>query len=100
MESQATSSAITNDRATKWIALGLTPGLGPTRSRRLVDHFGGVENVFRASLTGAQGGGFQSVSAQSIGPGKSKGVGQEKMIRPPSAGPHLISLEDPEYPPT
>ena len=45
MESQGTSSARAIDRATKWIALGLTPGLGPTRSRRLVDHFEGAFGI-------------------------------------------------------
>jgi DNA processing protein len=99
MESQGTSSARTNDRATKWIALGLTPGLGPTRSRRLVDHFGGVENVFRASLTELEACGLQAVSAQSIGTGKSMEMAQEEMIRATSAGAHILTLDDAEYPP-
>src|SRR5437763_16970555 len=100
MESQGTSSARTSDRATKWIALGLTPGLGPTRSRRLVDHFGGVENVFRASLTELEACGLQAVSAQSIGTGKSMEMAQEEMIRATSAGAHIVTLDDPEYPPS
>src|SRR5437660_4096251 len=99
MESQGTSSVRSNDRATKWIALGLTPGLGPTRSRRLVDHFGNVENVFRASLTELEACGLQAVSAQSIGTGKSMEMAQEEMIRATSAGAHIITLDDPEYPP-
>src|SRR3954469_12952145 len=100
MESQGTSSARTSDRATKWIALGLTPGLGPTRSRRLVDHFGGVENVFRASLTELEACGLQAISAQSVGTGKSMEMAQEEMIRATSAGAHIITLDDPEYPAT
>src|SRR5207253_11160201 len=100
MESQGASSARANDRATKWIGLGLTPGLGPTRSRRLVDHFGSVENVFRASLTELEACGLQAVSAQSIGTGKSMEMAQEEMIRATSAGAHIITLDDPEYPPT
>src|SRR3982750_2972984 len=104
MESQGTSSARAGDRATKWIALGLTPGLGPTRSRRLVDHFVGVENVFRASLTELEACGLQAVSAQSIGTGKSMEMAQEGMIRATSPGAHPITLaepeDDPEYPPT
>src|SRR2546423_12933161 len=99
MESQGTSSARVSDRATKWIALGLTPGLGPTRSRRLVDHFGGVENVFRASLTELEAGGLQAISAQSIGTGKSMEMAQEEMIRATSAGAPIITLDEPEYSP-
>ena len=34
-----------------WLALTLTPGLGPTRAKRVVDFFGNVESVFNASLT-------------------------------------------------
>ena len=37
--------------ALEWLALSLTPGLGPTRARKLVEHFGSAEAVFRASLT-------------------------------------------------
>jgi excinuclease UvrABC nuclease subunit len=29
-----------------WIALTLTPGLGPTRSRKLLDHFGDIAHIF------------------------------------------------------
>src|SRR3954454_1003865 len=99
MESQGTSSARARDRGTKWIALGLSPGVGPTRSRRLVDHFEGVENVFRASLTELEACGLQAVSAQSIGTGKSMEMAQEEMIRATSAGVRIIALDDPEYPP-
>ena len=35
----------------QWLALSLTPGLGPTRARRLVEHMGTVAAVFRTSLT-------------------------------------------------
>jgi excinuclease UvrABC nuclease subunit len=35
----------------QWLALSLTEGLGPKRGRTLVEHLGGVENVFKASLT-------------------------------------------------
>jgi hypothetical protein len=34
-----------------WRALTLTPALGPTRSRKLAEHFGGVQEVFQATLT-------------------------------------------------
>ena len=31
-----------------WLALALTPGIGPVSRRRLLDHFGSVEALFRA----------------------------------------------------
>jgi DNA processing protein len=57
--------------ALQWIALGLTPRLGPTRARRLAEHFGGAQNIFKASLTELEATGIQTVSAQSLGTGQS-----------------------------
>jgi hypothetical protein len=37
----------------EWLGISLTPGLGPTKSRKLVEHFGSAEAVFHASLTEA-----------------------------------------------
>ena len=34
-----------------WLALMLTPAMGPIRGHRVVRRFGGVERVFNASLT-------------------------------------------------
>jgi excinuclease UvrABC nuclease subunit len=34
-----------------WLALTLTPGLGATRAKRLVEFFGSVDKVFEATLT-------------------------------------------------
>src|SRR5258708_22851014 len=92
METPGASLAKTSDRATKWIALWLTPGLGPTRSRRLFDHFGGVENVFRASLTELEACGLQAGSAQSIGTGKSIDMSPAEMILATSARAHPLPL--------
>ena len=61
----------------EWLALTLTPGLGPTKARKLVEHFGGPEAVFRASLTELEATGIQSVSAQSLGTGKSAELARE-----------------------
>jgi len=30
----------------EWLAISLTPGLGPTRARKLIEHFGSAEAVF------------------------------------------------------
>jgi excinuclease UvrABC nuclease subunit len=48
----------------------LTTALGPTRARKLVEHFGSAEGVFHASLTELESTGIQRVSAQSIATGK------------------------------
>ena len=83
----------------EWLAIALTPGLGPTKARKLVEHFGGTEAVFEASLTELESTGIQAVSAQSIATGKSAELAREEIARAAAAGATLISLEDACYPP-
>ncbi len=83
----------------EWLALSLTPGLGPTRGRKLVEYFGGPEAVFRASLTELEGTGIQAVSAQSLATGKSEELAREEIARAAAAGVTVISGDDPSYPP-
>ena len=83
----------------EWLALALTPGLGPTKTRKLAEHFGGPEAVFRASLTELESTGIQAVSAQSLATGKSAELAREEIARTAAAGATVISIEDPSYPP-
>ena len=85
-------------QAAHWLALALTPTLGPSRARRLVEHFESVENVFRASLTELEAAGLQAAAAQSIATGKSHELAQEEMVRATAAGAHIVALSDPSYP--
>jgi DNA processing protein len=82
----------------QWLALTLTPGLGPTKARRLLDFFGGVAGIFRASLTELESVGLHSVSAQSLGTGRSLELAQDELGRITAAGVRTVALEDPEYP--
>lgn len=86
-------------RILEWLALALTPGLGPTKSRKLVEHFGSPEAVFRASLTELEATGIQAVSAQSVATGKSAELAREELARAAAAGAAVISTDDPSYPP-
>ena len=89
----------TDDRpALLWLALALTPGLGPTRARRLVEHFGGIEAVFRASLTELEAAGLWAVSAQSLATGQSFELAQEDLVRASAAGAQVIPFDNPAYP--
>src|SRR5246127_3776101 len=81
-----------------WLALGLTPGLGPSRARRLVEHFGSIAAVFRASLTELEATGLLAVSAQSLGTGKSLELAQEELAKAVSAGVAILAFVDPAYP--
>jgi DNA processing protein len=84
--------------ALQWLALALTPRLGPTRARRLVEHFGGVENVFKASLTELEATGIQTVSAQSLGTGQSMELAHDEIGRVAAAGVSVVCLDDSTYP--
>jgi len=83
----------------EWLAISLTPGLGPTKARKLVEHFGSPEAVFRASLTELESTRIQAVSAQSLATGKSAELAREELARAAGADAAVISMDDPSYPP-
>ncbi len=87
-----------NERLRRWLALALTPGLGATRVRRLVEHLGGIKQVFRASLTELEACGLQAVSAQALATGKSLELAQEEMVRAAAARAQILPLDDAAYP--
>ena len=82
-----------------WLALTLTPGLGPTRSRRLVEFLGGVEEVFKATLTELEAAGLPVAAAQALATGRSMELAQDEQAKAAAAGIRTVSLDDPEYPP-
>jgi len=82
----------------QWLALALTPGLGPTRGRRLVEFFGSVSAVFQASLTELEATGVRAVSAQSLGTGRSLELAEDELARATAANVKVISLDDSAYP--
>jgi hypothetical protein len=84
--------------ALHWLALVLTPRLGPTRARRLVEHFGGVQNIFKASLTELEATGIQTVSVQSLGTGQSMELAQDELGRVAAAGVTVVCQGDSTYP--
>ena len=84
--------------ATCWLALALTQGLGPTRIKKLVEHFGRPDRVLNASLTELEATGMLAVSAQSIATGKSLDLAQQECAKATGAGARILALSDPEYP--
>ena len=88
----------TGEQTLQRLALGLPPGLGLSRARRLVEHFGSVTAVFRASLTELEAKGLLAVSAQSLGTGKSLELAQEELANTAALGVVIVSLDDPAYP--
>ncbi len=84
--------------SSQWLALALSPGLGPTRARRLVEHFGSIQAVFHASLTELEAAGIPAASAQSLATGRAIELAQDELARTAAVGAQIISLDDPTYP--
>jgi DNA processing protein len=81
-----------------WLALSCTTGLGPTRGRRLVAHFGGVNSVFRASLTELEASGIPAAAAQSLALGASVKLAEEELDKAAKANVQILCPDSPNYP--
>src|SRR5579864_3426397 len=81
-----------------WLALSLTPGLGPTRGRKLVEHFKDPQDVFHAPLTELEALGLQAYSAQSIALGKSLELAGEEFAKAAAAKAAILTREDAQWP--
>jgi DNA processing protein len=64
----------------------------------VVEHFGGIEAVFRASLTELEATGIQVVSAQALASGQSLELAQEELVRASAAGAQIVPFDSPAYP--
>ncbi len=93
----ATAAARTSN-SLYWLALSLTPGLGPTRGRKLAERFAKIEDVFHASLTELEGLNLQAQSAQHIALGKSLELAHEEFAKATAAGIQIVSRDDPGWP--
>ncbi len=91
-------SKVAESSSKYWLALALTQGLGPTKARRLVEFFGGLEGVFHASLTELEASGIQATSAQSLGTGRSLELAQDELARAVSSNVRVIGYDDSAYP--
>ena len=81
-----------------WLALAMTPGLGPTRGRKLVEHFGSAGKIFHASLTELEAAGLMAVSAQSIATGASLTRAEEEIVKAKAVGAKIVAPGDDEFP--
>jgi DNA processing protein len=81
-----------------WMALTLTPGMGPTRCGRAVSRLGGAGRVFEASLTELEGVGMPGASAQFVGDGRALAAAEDEMKRVGEAGGCVVCFDDEGYP--
>src|ERR1700722_12508543 len=81
-----------------WMAMTLTPGMGPTRIWKAMNRLGAAERVFEASLTELEGLGMPAQSAQFVFEGKARAAAEDEMKRTTEAGGNILTPEDPAYP--
>ena len=81
-----------------WMALTLTPGMGPTRIWKAVDRLGAAERMFDASLTELEGLGMPAKSAQFIFEGKARAAAENEVRRVSEVGGSVLTPADEAYP--
>jgi DNA processing protein len=81
-----------------WLALALTPGMGPTRCGRAVRRLTSAEHVFTASLTELEGAGLPAESAQFCFDGRAHAAALEEANRTVDTGAQFLTPEDDLYP--
>jgi DNA processing protein len=81
-----------------WMALTLTPGMGPTRIWKAMNRLGAAERVFEASLTELEGLGMPAQSAQFVFEGKARAMAEDEMRRTLEVGGSVLTPEDEAYP--
>jgi len=81
-----------------WLALALTPKMGPTRCGRAMERLGAAERLFSASLTELEGTGIPASAAQFVFDGRARAGALEELKRTEEAGAGIITPEDESYP--
>ena len=81
-----------------WMALTLTPGMGPTRIWKAVGRLGAAERMFDASLTELEGLGMPAKSAQFIFEGKARAAAEDEVRRVAEVGGSVLTPADEAYP--
>jgi DNA processing protein len=93
------SASVPVERRLAWMALVLTPGMGPTRCTRAVQRLGGAaERLFAASLTELERLGMPAESAQFIFGGKARKAAIDEISRVTDSGATFLTMDDEEYP--
>lgn len=99
MSQQNIGNGTSQDQArVAWMALTLTPGMGPTRINKAVKALGVAERVFEASLTELEAAGMPAQSAQFLFDGKARDVAEDEIHKVTEAGGSILTQDDEAYP--
>jgi DNA processing protein len=81
-----------------WLALALTPGLGPRLAGKLLREFGNPEAIFDASLTALEAQHLPAAVAQAIHSRQPLSAAAKELAQAQAAGVRLLTWDEPEYP--
>ncbi len=84
-----------------WMALTLTPGMGPTRIRKAMERLratSGIANMLEASLTELEACGMPPASAQFVFDGRARAAAEQEIKRLGEAGGRFLTQDCAEYP--
>ena len=93
-----------------WMAVALTPEMGPTRIARAMERLGadgsggdarafrGAERVFEASLTELEAAGMPAKAAQFVADGRARAAAEKEAKQVAEAGGFYLTREDEAYP--
>jgi DNA processing protein len=81
-----------------WLALALSPGMGPTRCARVVERLGAAERLFHRSLTELEATHMPAEAAHFVFDGRARAAAVEQAARTADAGAVWITREDEAYP--
>src|SRR6185437_16260088 len=81
-----------------WMALTLTPGMGPTRIWKAMGRLDSAAKIFEASLTELEGLGMPANSAQFVFEGNARAAAEDECKRVAEAGGSILTPEDEGYP--
>lgn len=81
-----------------WLALVLTPGLGPTRITRAVELAGDAARILNMSLTELEGLNLPAKSAQFIADGRARAAAEKEAKLVADAGASFVTLSCADYP--
>ena len=95
---QQDAAVVREQARLSWVALTLTPGMGPTRIWKAMNRLGAAEKLLEASLTELEGTGMPAQSAQFVFEGKAKAAAEDELKRVAEAGGSILTPEDEAYP--
>src|SRR5258708_10071204 len=81
-----------------WMALMLTPGMGPTRIAKAMMKLEQAERLFEASLTELEATGMPAKAAQFVADGRARAAAEDEVKRVAEAGGWFLTREDEGYP--